>query len=89
MGRLKLFGKNEDGKYDARIEQIETSKEYDILNICNRKPNLWILSLLSGYRQIGQYIIKRGHNFKEGQLVTVQVDDGTISSVDLDHSYLR
>jgi len=80
----KLFGKDEDGKYLGRIEQIETATEYDILDISNRKPNLWIFSLFKGYRQIGKFKINKPHKFDEGDLVTIKKERGDIIDVKKD-----
>ena len=77
----KLFGKDEDGFYLGKIEQIETAKEYDILDIKNRKTYGWILSLFTGYRQIGQFKVNKPHNFKEGDLVIVEKKDDKIIDV--------
>jgi hypothetical protein len=77
----KLYGKDEDGEYLGRIEQIETSKEYDILDISNRKPYLWVLSLFNGYCQIGQFKVSKPHPFKEWQNVIVTKKDNEIIKV--------
>jgi hypothetical protein len=80
-----LFGRDEDGQYEGRIEQIETGwfsgRDYDTLDISNRKPNLWILSLFVGYRQIGQFKVLKPHSFKEGQDVIVTKKDNKIIEV--------
>ena len=77
----KLFGVNQDGFYKALIEQIETSGQYDVLDISNRKPYLWILSLFSGYVQLGQFKVNKPHCWKENDLVIVEIKSGKIVSV--------
>lgn len=77
----KLIRSNEDGYYQSRIEQIEIGwGGGEVLDISNRKPNLWIFSLFNGYRQIGWI---KGHfpNFKEGQDVIVKLKKGKIVEV--------
>ena len=80
----KLIGKDEDGVYKGIIEQIEASREYDILDICNRRRNLWVLSIISGYRQLGQYKVAKPHHFEEGDLVIVEKKGDTIVDVKKD-----
>ena len=77
----KIFGKDEDGYYLGVIVQIETSKEYDILDISNRKPNLWVLNLFSGYRQIGKFKVDKPHTFNERDNIIVKKEDGIIIEV--------
>lgn len=83
----KIFGKNEDGFYLGRIEDLgRTSlfhalKDFDGLYISNRKPNLWVFSLFNGYRQVGTFLIKRPHDFKIGDLIIAEVKDGKIINV--------
>ena len=68
-------------KYYARIEQIETSKYYDILDISNRKPCLWILSLFNGYKQFGQFKVIKPHNYHEGQDIIIRMLNNKIIGV--------
>lgn len=79
----KLFGKDEDGIYLGRIEEIATSDGFDVLYICNRRPNAWILSPFTGYRQIGKTLVIDSE-FKEGDLVKVTKKDGKIVHVEKD-----
>ena len=67
----KLFGKDDDGEYEARIEQIGTSKNEYTLMISTRKPNLWVFSILNGYRQLGCFKTKNLHLYNEGQDIIV------------------
>ena len=89
----KLFGKDEDGEYLGMIEQIGTSRNGDLLMIGNRKPNLWIFSLLNGYRQIGSFKLQPDfarsnipqlNKFNEDDLVIVTKKDGKIVNVKKD-----
>jgi len=82
--KSKLIGKDEDGYYKGIVEQIETSKNYDILDLCNRKRNLWVFSIVSGYRQIGQFKVNKPHNFKEGDLVIVKKKNDKVIEVKKD-----
>jgi hypothetical protein len=89
----KLFGKDEDGFYLGKVEQIMTNPSIsicgntiikgglDTLCISNRCNNAWIFSLFSGYRQIGTYTSDK---FKEGDLVIVEKKHGKIISVEKD-----
>jgi len=77
----KLFGKDDDGEYLGRIEQIETSKEYDLLDISNRKPNGWIFSLFTKYRQIGRFRVPNPHQYHEGQDIIATKKDNKIVMV--------
>jgi len=77
----KLIGTDENGEYKGIIEQIEASKKYDILDICNRRRNLWVLSLFSGYRQIGRFRVDKPHNFKEGDLIIATKKEGKIIKI--------
>jgi len=77
----KFIGNDEDGLYKGIVEQIETSKDYDILDLCNRKRNLWVFSIVSGYRQIGQFKVNKPHNFNEGDLVIAKKENNKITDV--------
>lgn len=77
----KMFGKNDDGHYEGRIEQIGVGSDEDTLMISNRKVNGWIFSLLNGYRQLGNYKVKNPHDFKEGQDVVVHLINDKIVNV--------
>jgi len=95
LKKPKLIGKDEDGLYLGKIEQIETHSgglidktNYDILDISNRKPNLWIFSLLDGYRQVGQFKVLSPHKFKEGDLVIVHKKDNKIIDVQIEDNHL-
>lgn len=81
----KLFGKDEDGFYLGKIEEISYeffNRNKEFLYVCNRKTNLWIFSLFNGYRQLGIFEIERGENqFREGDLVIVEKKDGVIVNV--------
>ena len=79
-----LIGKDEDGFYKGIVEQIETSKDYDILDLCNRKRNLWVFSIISGYRQIGRFKVNKPHNFNEGDLVIVKKENDMVIDVKKD-----
>lgn len=76
-----LFGRNEDGVYEGRIEDIGVSPDYDTLYISNRVPNPWIFSIFNGYRQIGTFSIKNPHKFMAGQKVIVTIIDDKIVEV--------
>lgn len=80
----KLFGKDDDGTYKGLVEEIGTSRNYDMLYLSNRKPNWWVLSLVSGYRQIGIFKVVKGHDFKEGDLVIVTKKDNEVIEVKKD-----
>jgi len=77
----KLFGKDEDGYYLGRIEEIGWGNKEDMLMISNRKQNLWVLSIFSGYRQIGCFDVDNPHDFEEGDLVIVTKKDNKIINV--------
>lgn len=88
----KLFKKNEDGLYQARIEEIMSGKglkifgrimrdKPDTLCISNRHNPAWIFSLMTGYRQIGLFDVKRPHDFKEGQDIIVKLVNDKIIEV--------
>lgn len=89
----KLFGKDEDGEYLGRIEEICTGRPLNLfgktllkesgdeLYISNRHHNLWAFSLLNGYRQIGIFEVAYPHNFREGQNVIVTKKNNKIVSV--------
>ena len=77
-----FFGQVEDGLYKGLVEQIESSKEYDILDMSNRRRNLLVLSLFNGYRQIGQYKINKPHHFNEGDLVIITVQNNKVINVE-------
>ena len=79
--QVKLIGKDEDGLYLGRIEQIETAKKFDILDISNRKTNLWVFNMFNGYRQIGQFKVNKPHKYAEQQDVIVNKVDGKIIEV--------
>lgn len=90
MKEAKLFGKNEDGEYLGRIEEIGTTRTDQIyIYISNRKSNLWILSLFIGYRQLGVFKATQYDSFRqrelnsfyEGQDVIVTIKDGEIVNV--------
>lgn len=68
----KILGKDEDGFYRGIVEQIEVSDSYDILDLCNRSRNLSIFSLFNKYKQLGQFKVRKSHNFKEGDLVVLR-----------------
>ena len=90
---VKLFGKNKDGLYQGRIEQIMSGDglklfgrkifkdKPDLLCISNRHDPAWVLSIFTGYRQIGTFEVERAHNFKEGEDVIVKVKDDKIVEV--------
>ena len=80
----KLMGKDEDGLYKGLIQQIETAKDYDILDLCNRRRDLWVFFMFSGYRQIGQFKVNKPHNFNEGDLVIIEKKDDKVISVKKD-----
>ncbi|MEK6862051.1 MAG: hypothetical protein AABY07_08865 [Nanoarchaeota archaeon] len=69
----KVFGKDEDGEYLGKIEQIGKGllSKKDTLYISNRRPNLWILSVFNGYKQIGIFETNKSTTFNEGDLVIV------------------
>jgi len=77
---VRLIGKLEDGDYLGRIEQIGIGT-YHMLYISNRHDNLWIFSLLTGYRQIGCFKISLPYDLKEGDDVMVSVLGGKIVGV--------
>lgn len=77
----KLVGKDEDGLYEGRIEQIGTGRTSDKLCISNRKPNLWWASIFDGYRQIGTFNVSKPNNFCEGQDVIVEKKNDKIIKV--------
>ena len=91
--KVNLFGKDEDGEYEGRIEEIMRGRSLtifgrtiiresgDILCISNRHHPAWIFSLINGYRQIGTYKISYPHNFKEGQDVIVVKKDEKIVEI--------
>lgn len=78
--RPKLFGVDEDGCYEARIEAIQDvySEKEDMLFISNRKASGALASLINGYRQLGTLSIKKGHGLKIGQDVIVTKKCGKI-----------
>jgi hypothetical protein len=80
-----LFGKNKDGYYLGKIKQIGTSKKEDLLVVSNRKVNTWIFSLFTDPRQLGLYIVKRPHKFKEGQEVIVELSNDVAIDVIIDN----
>jgi len=80
----KLMGKDEDGLYKGLIQQIETAKDYDILDLCNRRRDLWVFFMFSGYRQIGQFKVNKPHNFNEGDLVIVKKENDMVIDVKKD-----
>lgn len=80
----RLVGKDDDGEYLARIEEIGISKNYDTLYISNRKTNCWVFSILTGYRQIGIFKVLKPHNYKEWQDIIVKKKDGKIICVEPD-----
>lgn len=77
----KLFGKNEDGDYLARIEEIGTGQLFDTLYISNRHDNAWALSIFTGYRQIGTFDMMIPHDYDEGDDIIAIVKDGKIVSI--------
>ena len=93
----KLFGKDEDGLYKGRIEEIGSGAGFklfgktlipdsaDVLHLSNRRPNLWLLSLFNGYRQIGTFEVKRPHNFSEGQDVIITKKNNVVVDVIADN----
>lgn len=93
LKKAKLFGKNQDGLYLGRIEQIISGKPLivfgktiikekpDTLCISNRHDSVWIFSLFTGYRQIGKFDVQRPHLFKEGQDIIVKVIDDKVVEV--------
>lgn len=82
--KTKFGIKDADGYYKALIEQIGTSKEYDMLDISNRRRDMWVFSLFNGYSQLGQFKAKKPHKFREGDLVIVKRDKGKIVEVKKD-----
>jgi hypothetical protein len=85
FNKPKLIGKNDNGYYLGKIEQIGTGKTEDLLMVSNRKPNLWVFSLFNGYMQLGKHIVKRPHKFKESQEVIVELNDNQIIDVMADN----
>jgi len=91
----KLIGKDEDGEYIGRIEEIGlgyNEKKFfglkikncpDQLMISNKKRYLWIFSIFNGYRQLGVFDVERPHDFKEGQDVLIGKKDDKIISVEV------
>lgn len=77
----KMFGKNEDGLYEGKIEEIGTSKTEDYLYISNRESYAWIFSIFTGYVQLGAFKVKKPHSFEEGDLVIVGIQDDKIITV--------
>ena len=89
----KIFGKDEDGEYLGRIDEIGSGKglklfgktiipeSKDMLMISNRRSNLWVFSLFNGYRQIGRYSVLRPNEFQEGEDVIVTKKEGKIIKV--------
>jgi len=77
----KLFGKDEDGMYLGKVDMIGIGSECDTVYISNRKPNLWIFSLLNGYKQIGVFKIDNPHTFSEGDLIQVKKENNEIISI--------
>ena len=57
---------------EARIEQIGTGRTKDLLMVSNRKPNLWIMSLFNGYKQLGTYSINKPHAFEEKENIFIR-----------------
>ena len=53
----------------------------DRLMISNGKPNIWVLSLFTGYEQLGVFNVKRPHKFKERVWINLKMKDGKIVSV--------
>ena len=76
----KLFGVDDDGLYEARIEEIGTGwfSDEDTLYISNRRPDLWVLSLFNGYRQLGTFKVHKGHKYSERQDIIVEKKHGVI-----------
>lgn len=97
--KAKLFGKNQDGIYLARIEEIMSGRIFklfgftifkekpDTLCISNRHSPAWIFSLFTGYRQIGKFDVQRPHLFKEGQDIIVKVIDDKVVEVSASEEY--
>ncbi len=54
---------------------ISLPENPDQLDINNGKPNAWIFSPLTGYRQLGTFKVKRPHNFNEGDLVELELNE--------------
>jgi len=89
----RLFGKNEDGAYLGRIEEILSGaplkirgmtligEKPDVLCVSNRHDPAWVFSLLTGYRQLGTYKVERPHLFREGGDVVVTMRDDRIVDV--------
>jgi hypothetical protein len=80
----KWAGKDEDGYYKGIVEEIMTSKDYDILCVCNRRRFLWVFSLFNGYAQIGTFKIKKPNSFEIKDLVIAKKKDNKIVSVKKD-----
>ena len=78
----KLFGKDEDGVYLGKIEEMGVGRYYDVLYISNRKPNLWAFSLFNGYRQLGIFKIQKPHCWHEKEDIIVKKKDDKIVSVE-------
>ena len=76
-----ILGKDEDGFYKGIIEQIEVSENHDVLDVCNRARNLWVFSLFNKYKQLGQFKVKKSHNFKEGDLIIIKKRNDKVTDV--------
>lgn len=91
--KARLFGRNKEGVYQGKIEQIQTGRPLkifgkqfspekgDTLCICNR--NFWLFAIFT-YRQIGTFHVDYPHNFKERQNVIVIKDNYKIIEVQID-----